>query len=147
MTTKQIAAAAVACVIIVAVIAAYSFVRPPRGPHGAPASSAPVAPQAAAELPPADCLLPGPPPVPPDGLSADAAEMKLGHDAMQDFVNQLEGYQACRDAQADRAAPSVPAAQKQRWIKQGDAAIDEAHDLAGAFGRQLQAFRARNPGR
>jgi len=100
--------------------------------------SAPVA-------PPASCLLPGPPPVPPDGLTATVAEMKLGQVVIQNFVNQLEAYQTCRNNQADHAAPTVSAQQKSTWIDQGNSAVDEANDLAAAFSAQLKIFKARNP--
>jgi len=100
----------------------------------------------APEPPRADCLLPGPPPVPPNGETATAADMKLGHDVMQAFVVDLEAYQSCRNLQIDRAAPSVSTAQKQQWLDQGNAAVDEANDLAAAFGRQLKAFKASHPG-
>ena len=96
---------------------------------------------------PADCLLPGPPPVLPDGASADAAEMKAGHDRIQGFVKQLEAYQACRDAQHDHAGPEVSAKQKQDWLDQGDAAVDQAQALAKAFSAQLAVYRAAHPGR
>jgi hypothetical protein len=95
--------------------------------------------------PPADCLLPGPPPVPPDGHTATEAEMKLGQVVIQNFVNQLEAYQSCRNNQADHAAPTVSAQQRSTWIDQGNSAVDEANDIAGAFSMQLKIFKARHP--
>jgi hypothetical protein len=93
---------------------------------------------------PADCLLPGPPPVAPNGLTATAADMQLGHDVSQHFVTQLEAYQACRDAQADHAAPGVSQKQKDTWIAQGDDAVDEAHAVADAFAEQLKIYKSRS---
>jgi hypothetical protein len=113
----------------------------PSVPAGAPAATQAAAPQA-----PPDCLLPGPPPVPPDGASASGDDMKLGHDVMQAFVVQLEDYQACRNNQIDHAAAPVTPAQKEQWLEQGNDAIDEANALAAAFGRQLQIFKAKNGG-
>jgi hypothetical protein len=72
--------------------------------------------------------------------------MKLGQTAIQNFVLQLEAYQACRDNQADHAPPGTSAAQKDDWIKQGDDAVDEAHALADAFSAQLKVFNARGGG-
>ncbi len=143
MTTKQIAALVAAVAIIAGVTIVQTQFRSSRpvGLH-----QATVVPQAAAPPPPAECLLPGPPPVAPNGAVASAADMRLGHDVMQAFVNELEAYQNCRNAQIDRAAPGVTEAQKQQWLDQGNAAVDEANDLAAAFGRQLAAFKARNPG-
>ena len=108
------------------------------------AATPPVAAQPAA--PPRDCLLPGPPPVAPDGMTASLADMKLGQTATQNFVQQLEAYQACRDNQADHAPAGTSAAQKDDWIKQGDDAVDEAHALADAFSAQLKVFNARGGG-
>jgi hypothetical protein len=93
--------------------------------------------------PPADCLLPGPPPVAPSGVTATAADMQLGRDVSQHFVNQLEAYQACRDAQADHAPPGVSQKQKDTWVAQGDDAVDEAHAVADAFATQLKIYKDR----
>jgi hypothetical protein len=92
---------------------------------------------------PVDCLLPGPPPVPPDGRTSTAAEMKLGQVVIQNFVNELEAYQACRNDQIDHPAPGVSAQQTETWIEQGNAAVDQANAIAGAYSRQLQIFKAR----
>ena len=97
----------------------------------------------AAQQAPAECLRPGPAPVAPDGATATAQEMALGHDAAQSFVHQLEHYQACRNKQADTAGADVPEATKQDWLRQGNDAIDEANAIADAFSRQLKIFKAR----
>jgi hypothetical protein len=107
----------------------------------APPRSAGIIPE-----PPANCLLPGPPPVPPNGAVASGDDMKLGHDVMQAFVVQLEDYQACRNSQIDHAAATVTPAQKAQWLEQGNDAVDEANALAAAFGQQLKIFKARNGG-
>ncbi len=91
------------------------------------------------------CLLPGPPPVAPAGATATADDMKLGHDVIQHFVEQLEGYQACRNNQVDHAPASVSADQKEKWTAQGNAAVDEAHAVADSFTAQLQVFKQRHP--
>jgi pyocin large subunit-like protein len=112
----------------------------------APPAQAPVAaaPQAAPAAQ-ATCLLPGPPPVPPDGATSTAADMSLGHDVIQGFVNQLEAYQACLNNKVDHPAPGVTDGQKDKWIEQGNAAVDQAHALADAFSAQLKIFKARPP--
>jgi len=114
--------------------------KPPAAP--APAPATPPAPPAA-PLFPAECLLPGPPPVPPFGATATDADMKLGHDAIQHFVLQLEGFQACRNAQIDHAPAGTTEARKQIWLQEGNAAVDEAEALRDAFSAQLQVFHAR----
>jgi hypothetical protein len=118
-------------------------------PAPAPASMAPAAPVPVAPAPSAsakpDCLLPGPPPVPPNGATATAADMALGHATIQNFVNELENYQACRNNQLDHADASVSDKQKQAWLDQGNAAVDEANAIANAFTAQLKIFKARPP--
>jgi hypothetical protein len=141
LNTKLLASGTALIVIIGGVVAlSVHTVRTPPPPPPKPASPA-VAPVA-----PASCLLPGPPPVPPQGAVASAADMRLGHDVMQNFVLRLEAYQTCRNDQIDHAAASVTDAQKEQWLQQGNDAIDEANMLAGAFKVQLEAFRKKNPG-
>jgi hypothetical protein len=119
---------------------------PPAGPISAAYTGTAPAEAASAPPAPADCLLPGPPPVAPDGQSASGDDMKLGHDVMQAFVVQLEAYQACRNSQIDHAAATVTPAQRAQWLEQGNDAIDEANALAATFSRQLQIFKAKNGG-
>ena len=106
----------------------------------APAAAAPARPV------PADCLFPGPAPVPPDGATASEADMKLGHDVIQNYVLELEAYQTCRNTEADNSPASVSEQQKQTWLADGNAAVDEANALADAFSAQLKAFKAKHPG-
>jgi hypothetical protein len=127
----------------VAPVPAPRIVSPAMQPPGVLATPPATPPAAQSVAPTADCLLPGPPPVAPDGRAASLADMKLGQTAIQNFVLQLEAYQACRDSQADHALPGTSAAQKDDWIKQGDDAVDEAHALADAFSAQLKIFNAR----
>ncbi len=118
----------------------------PAAPSPPPAAPSPAAPPPAAPAPqlaPAECLAPGPPPVPPDGSTASEADMKLGHDSIQHFVLQLEAFQACRNAEIDHAPAGTTAARKQIWLQEGNAAVDEAHALADAFSAQLKIFHAR----
>jgi len=124
----------------VPVLPATPLVLPQTGPSPTPPATS------AAVVVPSDCLLPGPPPVPPYGATASAADMKLGHDVIQNFVVQLEAYQACRNSQADNSPASVSNQQKQTWLADGNAAVDEANALADAFSAQLKAFKAKHPG-
>jgi hypothetical protein len=135
---------ALGAIIVVAALVFTWEERARLAPPVAPVITHKVAPAPVAQ--PADCRLPGPPPVAPDGATASIADMKLGQTAIQNFVLQLEAYQACRDSQADHAAPGTAQAQKDDWIKQGDDAVDEAHALADAFSAQLKIFKARGGG-
>ncbi len=143
-------------VIVLAAAGAYYYVQlKPAAKHAVqtqvPAAPAPTpavqqtTPPAAAPAPPAapaECLLPGPPPVPPDGSTATDADMKLGHDAIQHFVLQLEAFQACRNAQIDHPPAGTTDQVKQTWLQEGNTAVDEAHALADAFSAQLKIFHA-----
>ena len=149
INSKYIAAA----VAVIAIAGGIGYVASRHNPAPAPippavTTPAPVAPPApvAAVAPPADCQLPGPAPVPADGASASEDEMMLSHDAIQNFVQQLEDYQTCRNNQADHAAPGVSQQQKDTWINQGNSAVDQATALASAFSVQLKIFKARTPG-
>jgi hypothetical protein len=135
---------ALGAIITAAILAVFAWREHARNiPPRPPVVPAFVPKVAAPEPPPANCLLPGPPPVAPDGASASLADMKLGQTAIQNFVLQLEAYQTCRDNQADHSPPGTSAAQKDEWIRQGDDAVDEAHALADAFSAQLKVFNAR----
>jgi hypothetical protein len=146
----------VVAIILAAGAAALFYVRHAPAPSAVTAPVAPraVAPQGAVPPPqqptpapnaaPAECLLPGPPPVPPDGSTATDAEMKLGHDAIQHFVLELEAFQACRNAMIDHAPAGTTEARKQIWVQEGNAAVDEAHELADAFSAQLKLFHSRH---
>lgn len=135
----------IAGVVVLAVVVAggaYFALNKPKSP--APVAAAP-APVVAAVVVPVDCQLPGPAPVPPNGATASADDMKLGHDTIQNFVLQLEAYQKCRDTQADKT-PGATEQQKTGWIAQGDAAVDQANDLANQFAAQLKLYKAGHPG-
>jgi len=90
----------------------------------------------------ADCLLPGPGPALPRGAVASAEDMKTAHNAIQAYVNALEGYQNCVDKEAS-AAPPDQADLKRALEAQGDAAVDAAHSYADEFSEQLKIFKAR----
>jgi hypothetical protein len=129
---------AMAALLVAAAAAAFFLMhKQPHTVHPAPPSA--TAPSRSAN---AVCVLPGPAPVPPDGLTATAADMQLGHDVIQRFVEQLEHYQACLNNKIDHPAPGVTAQQKDTWTQQGDSAVDEANALAQAFSVQLKIFKA-----
>ncbi len=155
MKAKFVVAGVVVVVLLAGGAAGLYYMQhgPSRAPQPAvqaPPPAAPpatVAPPAAAPAPsaaPTECLLPGPPPVPPDGSTASDADMKLGHDAIQHFVLQLEAFQACRNAMIEHAPPGTTDQVKQTWLQEGNAAVDEAHALADAFSQQLKIFHKHN---
>jgi hypothetical protein len=147
MTAKSKYGLVLIAVILAAGIAGFVVWRKPASPvkQLPEAAVSPPAPPPATP-PVSDCLLPGPAPVPPDGGSARDADMKLGHDVIQAFVVSLEAYQACRNAEIAHAGAGISEKQKQSWIDDGNAAIDQANALAAAFSAQLKIFKAHNPG-
>ena len=143
-TTRYVLAAAAVVVIVLGGV--FAFRRAPAPASVLPVPSAPAPSTAAPPAPaPANCLMPGPAPVPPDGNTATAADMKLGHDSIQGFVVALETFQACRMRELDHASPGVTPQQKQTWLDEGNSAVDQANALASAFAVQLKAFKARAP--
>ena len=73
--------------------------------------------------------------------------MRQSHDNIQNFVLQLEAYQACRNNQVDHAASGTQVVQKQAWLNEGNDAVDQANALAQAFAAQLRVFKARKTGK
>jgi hypothetical protein len=144
--------AAVALGGVIAIVLGISIYNAPSAPPAPAPTSAPIAPVATTTPAPttatipqhaADpCLLPGPPPALPDGGAATADDMHAAHEAIQNFVLQLENYQACRLQQADNAPASVNAEQKVAWIHQGNLAVDEANALADAYSEQMKIFKS-----
>jgi hypothetical protein len=114
---------------------------PVAAPAPAPAASAAVAPAPVAE----QCSFPGPVPALPRGEVATADDMKTQHDAIQGFVKALEVYQSCFDQKVKNAPPGTDDQTKQRWLAEGNRAVDMAHALADAFAEQMKIFKARTP--
>ena len=147
----RIAGVALAVVLVAAGIAGvvYELRSPPPAPAPAPAAAPAASPAPAATPAPAtpaveedSCNFPGPVPGLPHGDSATPEDMKTQHDAIQGFVQALEGYQSCEN---DKAAQAPDEESKKRFIARGNRAVDEAHALANAFAAQLQAFHEKHP--
>ena len=94
----------------------------------------------------AECLMPDSPPAVPDGSNATDAEMRAGREALQAFVNKLQSYQSCLEAEL-KAAPADTLPQlKIAWRAAGNAAIDQAQQLAQDYDRELKLFKSLHPG-
>jgi hypothetical protein len=91
----------------------------------------------------AECMIPGKAPVPPNGATATVEEMKQGHDQLQSYVNQLEAYQACLEAEIKAAPADADKELKNAWRAQGNAAVDLAQELQTTYAAQIQVFKAR----
>jgi hypothetical protein len=87
----------------------------------------------------AECEKPPKAPQMPQGATATDDEMKAGHDALQKYVNILEAYETCLNAEIKNAPPD----DKKRLIETADAAIEAAHEIADIYAIQLRAFKAR----
>jgi hypothetical protein len=91
----------------------------------------------------AECAAPPHAPDMPQGATATDEEMKAGHDALQKYVNTLEQYEACIDAEIKAAPPDTKPEDKARLIANADAAIEAAHEIADIYSIQLRAFKSR----
>jgi hypothetical protein len=91
----------------------------------------------------AECEKPPKAPQMPQGATATDDEMKAGHDALQKYVNILEAYETCLNAEIKNAPPDMKPEDKKRLIETADAAIEAAHEIADIYAIQLRAFKAR----
>ena len=91
----------------------------------------------------AECAKPPRPPQMPQGATATDEEMKHGREVLQTYVNVLQEYQKCMEAQIKNAPPDTKPEVKQQWSANADAAIDAAHTIADVYSIQLRAFKAR----
>ena len=90
-----------------------------------------------------ECDAPGPSPSIPDGTTATADQMKASRDAVQKYVNVLQDYQDCLEANIKSAPKGTKAEDLQRLRDKGNAAIDQAQALGKEYSAQLAAFKAR----
>jgi len=91
----------------------------------------------------AECPKPPRAPQMPQGATATDEEMKHGREVLQTYVNVLQEYQKCVEAQIKNAPPDTKPEVKQQWAANADAAIDAAHTIADVYSIQLRAFKAR----
>jgi hypothetical protein len=91
----------------------------------------------------AACAEPAQAPVIPDGVTATMAQMTEAHAAVQSYVNVLQSYQDCLEAQIKMAPKGTKAEVLQKMRDEGNAAIDEAKALGARYKAELTAFKAR----
>lgn len=91
------------------------------------------------------CPTPGPAPSVPDGTIATADQMKATRQAVQEYVNTLQGYQDCLEAQIKSAPKDTKTETLQRWRDQGNAAISQAEALKTSYSTQLKAYKVQHP--
>ena len=91
----------------------------------------------------AECKKPPKGPVMPQGATASDEDMKHGREQLQIYVNILQDYEKCIQAQIKDAPPDTKPEVKQQWEANADAAIDAAHEIADVYSIQLRAFKAR----
>ncbi len=91
----------------------------------------------------ADCGQPGPAPAIPDGTTATVDQLKVAHTQVQSYVNSLQAYQDCVEAQIKMAPKGTKAEDLQKLRDAGNAAIDQAKALSDNYATQVKAFKAR----
>ena len=91
----------------------------------------------------ADCAQPGPAPTIPDGTSATVDQLKVAHTQVQSYVNTLQSYQDCVEAQIKMAPKGTKAEDLQKLRDAGNSAIDQAKSLSDNYSAQVKAYKAR----
>ena len=91
----------------------------------------------------AACIAPGPAPVVPDGNTTTADQLKTVHAQVQTYVDVLQKYQDCLEAQIKSAPGGTKAGDLQKMRDAGNAAIDQANALSASYSEQVKVFRAR----
>jgi hypothetical protein len=140
--------------IIAAGIGAYVLYRPAQSvpvvdatPAAPPANLVPAGPAAPAAAPveSTDCVVPGPAPALPRAEVATADDMRIQHDAIQAFVTALQNYQQCYQHKIDTAPPDTDNRLKQRWVNEGNHALEIANKIAQAYAAQIEIYKAHHP--
>jgi len=90
-----------------------------------------------------ECDAPGPAPNVPDGNTATADQMKATRGDVQTYVNQLQTYQDCLEANIKGAPKGTKGEDLQRLRDKGNAAIDQAQALSASYSAQMKIFKAR----
>jgi hypothetical protein len=91
----------------------------------------------------AECAAPGQAPIIPDGALATVDQMKTAHTAVQSYVNTLQAYQDCLEAQIKMAPKTAKPEELQKMRDQGNAAIDQATSLSNNYSEQVRAYKTR----
>jgi hypothetical protein len=99
----------------------------------------------------ADCTYPKKPGRIPDGNSATRDEMVAAQKVVKQYQTDMTSYLDCikaeHQAALDKDAATLTDKQKEtmtaRYTQKNDAAVDEAHEVAGRFNEQLRVFRAK----
>ncbi|HEX4507764.1 MAG TPA: hypothetical protein VH722_18700, partial [Alphaproteobacteria bacterium] len=81
----------------------------------------------------AECKKPPKGPQMPQGATATDEDMKHGREQLQIYVNILQEYQKCMEAQIKNAPADTKPEVKQQWAANADAAIDAAHEVADVY--------------
>jgi hypothetical protein len=91
----------------------------------------------------AECTMPGQAPAVPDGAIATLDQMKQAHTDVQSYVNMLQSFQDCVEAQIKLAPKNTKPEDLQKLRDQGNAAIAQAESLQATYKTQVTAYKAR----
>lgn|SRR5690606_1388875 len=99
----------------------------------------------------ADCSYPKQPGKIPDGKSATRDEMVATQKVVKQYQADMTTYLECikseHQAALDKDATLSDKQKKtmtDRYTQKNDAAVDEAHEVAGRFNEQLRVFKAKS---
>ncbi len=105
---------------------------------------------AAAGVAQATCIYPRAPERIPDGSTATREEMVAVQQAVKQFNEDINSYNACLDLEVITAEKSGQYDENQliemraMQVKRNNAAVDQVTDVAGRFNEQLRIFMARD---
>ncbi len=98
----------------------------------------------------ATCIYPRAPAKVPDGSTATRDEMVAAQNAVKQFNEDINAYNACLDLEVLTAEKSGAydenrlTEMRAMQAKRNNAAVDEVTDVAGRFNEQLRIFMARD---
>ncbi len=81
----------------------------------------------------------------PDGESSTMEELIVAQNAVKAYMDGMETYLTCVNAELSAAGDNAPADYKAIMFSRHNAAVAEMEAIASSFNEQVQAYRAANP--
>ena len=81
----------------------------------------------------------------PDGESSTMSEMVTAQNAVRAYIDAMDVYLICVNAELSAAGDNAPADYKAIMFSRHNAAVAEMEAIASSFNEQVQAYKAENP--
>jgi hypothetical protein len=81
----------------------------------------------------------------PDGESSTMSEMVTAQAAVKGYIDAMDVYLTCVNAELSAAGDNAPADYKAIMFSRHNAAVAEMEAIASSFNEQVQAYKAANP--